>query len=100
MAGKNTRYYSNRQVKKRGKQDGRDWRWKFFPPKWPFQESKQPDPSIDQEEAAEFEKELIRGANESLTYISQEWSDIDKELHENCKDAEDKYRMAKVAVKK
>ena len=100
MAGKNIRHYSNRQVKKRGKQDGRDWKWKFFPPKWPFQESKQPDPSINQEEATEFEKELIRGANESLTYISQEWSDIDKELHQNCKDAEDKYRMAKAAVKR
>ncbi|MEW6616089.1 MAG: hypothetical protein AB1401_11595 [Thermodesulfobacteriota bacterium] len=100
MAGKNIRYYSNRQVKKRGKQDGRDWKWKFFPPKWPFQESKQPDPSIDQEEPTEFEEELLRGANESLTYISQEWYNIDKELHENCKNAEDKYRIAKAAVKK
>jgi hypothetical protein len=100
MAGKNIRYYSSRQVKKRGKQDGRDWKWKFFPPKWPFQESKQPDPSIDQEEPTEFEKELLRGANENLTSISQKWSAIDKELHNNCRDAEDKYRTAKAAVKK
>lgn len=100
MAGKNMYYYSSRQVEKRGKQDGRDWKWKFFPPKWPFQETKQSDPSIDQEEPTEFEKELLRGANENLTSISQKWSDIDKELHNNCRDAEDKYRMAKAAVKK
>ena len=100
MGRKQIRYYSSRQVNKRGKQDGRDWKWKFFPPKWPFQESKQPDPSIDHEGPTEFEKELLRGANENLTRISQKWSDIDKELHKNCRDAEDKYRTAKAAVKR
>jgi len=100
MAGKNIRYYSSRYVKKRGKQDGRDWRWIFVPPKWPFWEKKEPDPLLDQEEPTEFEKELLGGANENLSRILQGWSDIDKKLHKNCQDAEDKYRMAKAAVEK
>ncbi|MBE0427710.1 MAG: hypothetical protein IBX72_13840 [Nitrospirae bacterium] len=95
MAREGIRYYTNRSVRKRGKQDGRDWVW------GPFclsRKPKQSDPPNDQEEPTEFEKELLRGANENLSRISQKWSDIDKKLYKNCRDAEDKYKRAKSAV--
>lgn len=90
--------YTYRKVKRKGKKDGRDWRWKFWPPKWPFRESKEPDPPIDQEEPAEFEKELIRGANENISRILHDWHDIDEKLTKNCANAEDIYKSAKGAL--
>ncbi len=96
--GTETYYYSIRKVKNKGMKDGRDWQWKFFPPKWPFQETKQPDPPIDQEEPAEFEKELRRGANKNLSHILHKWHDIDKNLSKNCANAEDRYKNAKAVT--
>lgn len=93
-------YYSVRKVKNKGRGDGRDWRWKSFPPKWPFQETKQPDPPIAQEEPAEFEKELLRVANENLSRILHKWHDIDGKLTKNCVNAEDRYKAAKAGTEK
>jgi hypothetical protein len=95
MPDKDARYYSSRYVRKRGKKDGRDWCWEPF---FPFRKSKEADPPIDQSDPAEFEKELLSGADENLSRISQRWSDIDKKLHENCRNAEDRYKSAKATV--
>ncbi|MGQ9571155.1 MAG: hypothetical protein ACUVUQ_10035 [Thermodesulfovibrionales bacterium] len=95
MLKKDIRYYSSRYVKKRGKHDGRDWYWSPF---FPFRKSKELDPPIDQESPAEFEGELIAGANENISRIVQKWSEIDKKLHSNCKNAEDKYKSAKATI--
>lgn len=91
---------AERKVKKRGKKDGRDWRWKFFPPRWPFREPKDSDPLIAQEDPTEFEKELIGRANENISRILQEWYEIDKTLHKNCMNAEDRFKTTKAVIEK
>ncbi len=92
--------YTARKVRRRGKKDGRNWEWKFFPPKWPFQVIKDTDPPVGQEEPTEFEKELLEGAEQNLSRLVQEWSEIDRKLHRDCTDAEDIYISAKTAVDK
>ncbi|NOZ70001.1 MAG: MFS transporter [Deferribacteres bacterium] len=92
--------YTARKVRKRGKKDGRNWEWRFFPPKWPFQVAKESDPPIEQEAPTEFEKELLEGAEQNLSRLVQEWSDTDRRLHRHCTDAEDVYNRTKSAVEK
>jgi hypothetical protein len=89
--------YTYRKVKKRGKKDGRDWQWD---PYFPFRRAKDPDPPIDQEEPTEYEKDMLRGANENLSRILHEWHEIDERLTKNCANAEDIYKSAKNAVDK
>ncbi len=89
MSSKEISYYSDAVVQKRGKRDGRDWRWEPF---WPFRKPKQSDPPIDQKEPTEYEKELVKCADENLNRILQNWSESEKRLHKNCLNAEDKYK--------
>jgi len=96
MAGK-FYYYSIRRVKKRGKKDGRDWRWKFFPFS---KEQKEPDPPLNQGEPSEFEKELLEAAEQNLSREAQRWAKLDEKLHKDCRDAEDRYNEAKKTLEK
>jgi len=78
--GRKIVYYSPRKVKRAGKKDGRNWRWKFIPPSWPFWETKEPDPPIGQTQPSQYESKLISIAHENLERISGEWSREDEGL--------------------
>src|SRR5437773_2175434 len=62
MARKREFVYTHRSVRKQGLRDGRDWRWKFWPPKWPFREEKEAQPSGPQADHAQFEVALKEAA--------------------------------------
>lgn len=68
---KRVKYYrlSLREVKRQGKKDGRDWQWKPWrplPSGWPFWESKEPDPPVNQKEPSQYEAKLISLAHKNL----------------------------------
>ena len=74
------KYYSLREVRRAGKKDGRNWRWKFLPPSWPFWESKDPDPPVAQKEPSQYEANLISVAHQNLERIGHEWSREEEKL--------------------
>jgi hypothetical protein len=74
------KYLSLREVRSQGKRDGRPWRWKFMPPSWPFWETKEPDPPVNQKEPSQYESKLISIAHENLERIGSQWSDEDEKL--------------------
>ena len=93
------RYYTEREIRKKGKQDGRDWDWVI----WPFKKKYNPDsaqPQINEEELTEFEDNLIKKAQENLNRLDQEWVEIDKNLHTRCSQAEDRYKNAREKYEK
>ena len=96
------KYYSLREVKRRGKIDGRDWRWKPWRPfpGWPLWERKEPTPALDQQEPSEYEKQLLEDAEQNISRLLQEWHQKDKELHKRCANAEDNYKNIKESVNK
>ncbi|MHB0968610.1 MAG: hypothetical protein ACYC7A_10650 [Thermoanaerobaculia bacterium] len=44
-----------RRVHRRAISDSRDWRWRFWPPKWPFREAKESQPGLSDSGHALFE---------------------------------------------
>lgn len=81
--------YSHRQVVRKGKKDGRNWKWKF----WPFVKQDKPQsPRPGQTEPAAFEKELIQVAEGDISREAEKWMERDREL-------KPKYCQALVAVK-
>jgi len=80
MATKRQFVYTHRSVRKQGLRDGRDWWWKFWPPKWPFRESKESQPSGPQADHAQFEIALKEAAENDMRIVAEEWVSLDKEL--------------------
>jgi hypothetical protein len=80
MARVKTHRITYRSVRRRGKKDGRDWRWKFWPPKWPFREPKEPSPTEDQDKPAQFELTLKEAAEAEMQWIAEEWRAADEKL--------------------
>jgi len=79
------KYYSLREIRRKGKRDGRDWRWKPWrplPSGWPLWETKNPEPPVDQRELSQYESKLISVAHENLERIGSEWSNEDENLTE------------------
>jgi len=69
--------YSYRKVVRRGKKDGRNWKWKF----WPFiKEDKPSEPKPDQVETAPFEEELFQLGENEIAPIVKKWKEIDEKL--------------------
>lgn len=69
--------YSRRKVRCKGKKDGRNWYWKF----WPLMKApKDPTPPLDQTESAAFERELVSGAEAMITELSRQWEVEDRKL--------------------
>ncbi|MGH8498285.1 MAG: hypothetical protein ACRERV_05690 [Methylococcales bacterium] len=67
--------YTRTQVCRKGIKDGRNWYWKF----WPLmQADKAPYPSIEQDDPATFETELIGMAEANIT-------DLSKQDHRMCR---------------
>lgn len=85
-------YYRIRDVKKRGKEDGSEWRWSLLPLKWPLWEQKQQDPPLDQIEPAAYEEELKDCLKQNLSRIAQARADSEKVLQKTCTNAEDDYK--------
>ena len=69
--------YAYRGVVGRGKKDGREWKWEF----WPFLKSEKPsEPKPDQEETAAFEEELLQLGESEIAPIVKKWKKIDEKL--------------------
>ncbi|MDI6794534.1 MAG: hypothetical protein QME81_16980, partial [bacterium] len=95
---KKCRYVTEREVRKKGRQDGNpSWKLRFG---WPFWEFPPQIPSIDQNELTEYEEKLIGLAQENLSRITQEWAEEDKALYQSCRDAEDRYKRTEENKKK
>lgn len=75
--------YTQRRVRRKGKLDGRDFRWKF----WPFEKlAKESYPSVEDENPAIYEKELLEVGQQEMYRLAAEWKETDKELKsEYCK---------------
>ena len=70
------KHYTYRSVTCRGKRDGRDWKWTF----WPFTQAKLRDPKPDQEMPANFEVELIQAAQNDINLEAAKWQKVDLKL--------------------
>ncbi len=70
------KHITHRKVTCRGKKDGRDWKWKF----WPFKESKPKEPKSNQNFPPQFETELIRGGENLIAQEAEKWITLDREL--------------------
>jgi len=69
--------YTYRKVVRRGKKDGRNWRWKL----WPFiKQSKPQIPRPDQTEPASYEVEIIRAVENIISEIAESWKQLDQKL--------------------
>lgn len=80
MRGHRRFVYTYRKVHQRAVEDGRDWRWRFWPPKWPFREPKESQPASSQSEHALFEMALKEAAENDLEILAEEWQRRDLEL--------------------
>jgi hypothetical protein len=74
--------YTYRSVVRRGRKDGRDWEWKF----WPFKAEKHREPKSDQTIPAQYETEILQMGLSKVSEIAEEWKELDKKLKpEYCK---------------
>ncbi len=72
--------YTPRSVRRQGIRDGRGWRWRFWPPAWPFQEAKAEVPPATQVEPATFEVALKEAADADLHRLGEDWQARDGRL--------------------
>jgi hypothetical protein len=77
MAKDKIRYISYRDVRKKGRKDGKEWKFRFG---WPLREPKEPTPSLSQKEPCSYELELAGIADQDLKLIKVEWAEMDKML--------------------
>ena len=73
-------FYTHRRARKQGARDGRDWRWKFWPPAPPFREPKQPTPAQDQQGDSTFETVLKDAVEADMQRIATHWKVADEKL--------------------
>jgi len=67
------------KAKRKGKADGRNWKWQF----WPFSKvPKQPQPTLDQKDAPGFEKEVKQATDDMISNLISKWQKVDGELHQ------------------
>lgn len=91
---KGIEYISFRKVRRQGKKDGRSWRWKFLPPSWPFWESKDPDPPVDQAEPSQYEANLLSVSHKDMQKMAVEWAQKDEKMLPEYRNAKaDKERL-------
>jgi len=89
--------YSYREVTKRGKQDGRDWKWRF----WPLiKEPKAVEPKTDQTQASSYETEIIHAAEFDMQKVADELAELDKKLKADYCEALREYKEAEDAFNK
>jgi hypothetical protein len=91
--------YNECSIRRKGRQDGRNFTWKF----WPItHEKKEPVPPKDQKEIAAFENVLFNFTSNDLGKISEQWSKVDEGLKPNVEkayvalmNAEERYKKEK-----
>lgn len=83
--------YTRRTVRRKGRLDGRGWRWKF---PYIMKESFPVYPADDQQEPALFEVELFRAGEDHLADLVEDWSEKDKSLKSRYCDALAKLQLA------
>lgn len=97
MSRKSHYTYTVRRVRRRGKQDGRGFKWKF----WPFvKDPCEVDPSVDQQEPAAYVQELLDSMQGNVAIVKEEWEIRDKVLKKNCDNAQDNYIQLKESLDK
>lgn len=91
--------YSRRIAIRRGRQDGRTWRWAFA---WPPWVRKDPYPSPQARHPAELEREVYAVAERDLHQLAADWQESDKKLSSELVDAEHRLRalQEKLAAEK
>lgn len=87
--------YSRRLAIRRGRQDGRTWRWALA---WPPWVRKDPYPSPEARRPAELEQEVNAVAERDLHQLAAEWQESDKKLRSALVDAEHRLRELKHTV--
>ena len=70
-----THRYTYRSVKRRGRLDGRPWKWTV----WPFREAKPSKPLTDQD-TAPFELELKEAGDKVMSQVAVRWQTEDEDL--------------------
>jgi hypothetical protein len=69
--------YTRKKVRKKGRKDGRNWRWKL----WPFlKEPVEPYPLVDQKEPPAFQNELLKMGEDLIADIAEKWKEADRDL--------------------
>ena len=68
--------YSHCSVTRKGKKDGRNWKYSF----WPFRSEKPSVPKTDQELSPQFETELIKAAENNVSVEAEKWKNLDQGL--------------------
>lgn len=68
--------YSHYYVSRKGKKDGRDWKYSF----WPFRTEKPCEPKKDQELHPQYETELIKAAENNIAGAAEKWKNLDQAL--------------------
>jgi hypothetical protein len=71
MGSDDIKYFSSKRVKRKGREDGRDW---YYDPCFPFRKPKESDPPLDQDAPSLFEENLSGSANTNIAAILTEWS--------------------------
>jgi hypothetical protein len=91
------RHYSEGRAAKRGKLDGRDYRWIF----WPFtRDKKEADPPIESQEPSEYQEELITRLKERVDVIEHKnWGMVNEKLKEACQKCRTSYMDIKGRLK-
>lgn len=85
------RMYSHRYVTRKGKKDGRDWKWQF----WPLKDNKPREPKSDQQIVAHFEDELLRATEAQIAKEAEDWKKTDQKLKPRYCEAVSKLKEAK-----
>lgn len=89
--------YSRSAVKRKGKRDGRAWRWRF----WPFdKEEKAVIPEAGQTEPAPFETELNHNGGALLAELAEKWKKQDETLKPAYCQARQRVEHARLRLKK
>ncbi len=70
------RKYSHYHVSRKGKKDGRDWKYTF----WPFRTEKPCEPKKEQELPPQFETDLIKAAENNITVEAEKLKNLDQRL--------------------
>ena len=76
--------YNECSIRRKGRQDGRNFTWKLWPA---IREKKEPVPPKDQKEIAAFENVLFNFTSNDLGKISEQWSKVDEVLKPNVEKA-------------
>ncbi|MBC8181879.1 hypothetical protein H8E88_12235 [candidate division KSB1 bacterium] len=73
------RKYSHHKVTCKGKKDGRDWKYSF----WPFRKAKPSEPKLKQDIPSHYETELAQAGENIIASEGEKWQKLDQSLKPN-----------------